>query len=110
MLGNYKVEITSEGESPSLVFKVEDYRKPDYRLTLTPDSSTYVVGDEIHVSLEASYFFGQAVPAAHVPVMQYELGENYCWWEGCSGEDYIWFNANRPMIQGRTNGDGRWDF
>ena len=110
MLGSYRIETALDGETHSQVFKVQDYRKPDYRVTLAPDSNSYVVGDTIKIDLEASYFYGKPVPDASMVVKQYELGQNYCWWEGCTGEEYIWYESYRQPVRATTDAGGRFSF
>lgn len=47
-------------------FKVYEYRKPEYRLDLTPDRKQYVNGETAKVEVNAGYFFGAPLPDAEV--------------------------------------------
>ena len=63
MLGDYKIEMDVNGVITSQTFKVEDYRKPDYQLTLTslqPEKEDkFVRGEEMKIKVNASYYFGE---------------------------------------------------
>ncbi|MEK7787476.1 MAG: MG2 domain-containing protein, partial [Chloroflexota bacterium] len=108
MLGSYAVEVVIDDESHSQIFKVQDYRKPDYEVTVAADATSYVVGDTIRVTVDSSYFFGEPVPNAAITLKQYELGTNYCW-EACVYED-TWFDLGRETITGKTDANGRFSF
>ncbi len=109
MLGNYAVEVLVDGESHRQIFKVQDYRKPDYRVSVTTNAATYVAGEPITVNVEARYFFEQPVANAHLVVRQYELGEWY-WWDESNPEQVVWFESYRPPIEGTTDVNGRFTF
>jgi uncharacterized protein YfaS (alpha-2-macroglobulin family) len=109
MLGEYAVEVVVDGESHRQVFKVQDYRKPDYQVSVTTDAATYIEGEPITVDVDARYFFGQPVAAAHLVIRQYELGEWY-WWDESEHEQVVWFQSYQPEIEGVTGADGRFAF
>ncbi len=109
MLGNYRIEVTVDGEGYRQVFKVQDYRKPDYQIMVTADAASYVAGDVIRVNVDAGYFFGEPVPNANLVVKRYELGQNYCW-EGECDEDYIWYDVYAQEINGKTDASGQFSF
>jgi uncharacterized protein YfaS (alpha-2-macroglobulin family) len=97
MLGDYKIEVTVDGESHRQVFKVQDYRKPDYQVAVSADAASYVAGDVIRVNVDTQYFFGEPVPNAQVVVRRYEL-------------DYIWYDVYAEDITGKTDANGRFSF
>lgn len=102
MLGNYYVEVAIADTTHHQHFKVEDYRKPDYEVTIATDANTYLVGDTIEVTVDTAYYFGEPVPHASVVIRRFIQGNDW----GSSGwyEDYD--SANRP-ITGRTDANGR---
>lgn len=109
MLGNYAVEVVFDSESHRQEFKVQDYRKPDYEVIVSTDATKYVAGDEIQVTVEARYFFGEPVPNADITISQYELGrDEYCW-DYCPDTD-IWLDIDRSAITGKTDANGRFTF
>jgi uncharacterized protein YfaS (alpha-2-macroglobulin family) len=109
MLGSYAVEILLDGESHRQEFKVEDYRKPDYQVTVTTDKAQYVVGEEIEVTVEAAYFMGEPVPDAQITINRFSLGQRYYWDESSNG-DYIWYDVYDAEMRGRTDENGRFTF
>ena len=109
MLGNYAVEIDLDGESHRQTFKVEDYRKLDYQVTVTTDKEHYVAGETIEVTVEAAYFFGEPVVDAQVVLNQFSLWERYSW-DDSTTEDYIWYDSYDEPKNGRTDENGRFTF
>jgi alpha-2-macroglobulin len=109
-LGEYTVEVVVEGESRRQAFKVEDYRKPDYQITVSANADQYVSGQQIQATVDSRYFFGEAVVDAEVTVNFFYLSERY-WWESSSGDDpYVWHEAGRQPVRGRTDENGRFSF
>ncbi|WP_169737151.1 hypothetical protein, partial [Deinococcus pimensis] len=47
-------------------FAVEEYRKPEYEVTVTPDRERAVQGDRVRVKVRARYLFGGAPSGARV--------------------------------------------
>jgi uncharacterized protein YfaS (alpha-2-macroglobulin family) len=118
MLGDYAIEISLaavNGRDPGIyrqTFKVEDYRKPDYQVTVTTDATTYIDGDTIAVTIDTRYYFGEPVANATLSVQRYNLEPAYYWSNDPddSSDDYRWYlNNNRP-ISGRTDENGLFTF
>lgn len=126
MLGQYAVELELDGESHRQAFKVEDYRKPDYQVSVTTDpfapledrpsprsrtgAERYIVGDTITVDVESRYFFGEPVPNARLTVKRYALGPRY-WWDERAEAGYIWYRrSSKQEIQAVTDANGRYTF
>lgn len=70
-LGNYVLELQAEaGGSWSYVasvpFSVEAYRKPEFKVEITPARESYVRGQEVQAEIAADYFFGAPVADAQV--------------------------------------------
>lgn len=42
-------------------FLVEEYKKPEFKMTVTPVKGSYVKGDEAEVDVDVKYYFGQPV-------------------------------------------------
>ncbi|MCX7680669.1 MAG: Ig-like domain-containing protein [Anaerolineae bacterium] len=110
MLGEYALEVVLDGESHRQIFKVQDYRKPDYQVTITTDARQYVEGDKVTVQVEARYFFGEPVPHARLTLRRYELAQNYCWWEPECDGGYIWYRSSQPELSGATDENGRFTY
>jgi hypothetical protein len=131
MLGDYKVEAELEGETHSQVFKVEDYRKPDYHVEVTtraadasdvvyaseaaqaPERDRFIVGETIEVTVDSAYFFGEPVPDARVRTRVFSLIDRYRWTEwGVSESDaeYEWYAVSSEHYEGRTDANGHYTF
>lgn len=108
-LGRYQLEVEVNGEAYRQAFKVEEYRTPDYDVTVTADTAAAVTGDPIQLTIDTRYFFGQPVADADVQIAGYGLVPQY----GQEGNDYIWHKpyseAGSLMgdLQGRTDANGR---
>jgi alpha-2-macroglobulin len=72
MLGHYQIEVEVDGVAASRTFQVEDYRKPDYQITVTslqPEKENkFVRGEEMKVKVHASYYFGEPLANAKLDV------------------------------------------
>ncbi len=104
MLGSYHVEVEMAGTRHRQLFKVEDYRKPDYEVTTVTDADKYLLGDTIQVTVDTAYYFGEPVPDADVTIRRFSqelewYGDGVTWYE-----DYN--SVDRP-ITGHTDADGR---
>lgn len=47
-------------------FNVEEYKKPEYQVRITPDKPRVLQGDSITATIEARYYFGEPVAGADV--------------------------------------------
>jgi len=65
-LGFYGISAQIGDRSFGTSFRVAEYRKPEYVVELSTDAHEYVQGDEISVTMSASYYFGG--PVAHASV------------------------------------------
>ena len=105
-LGEYGINV-SKGEqgvavSSSAYFFIEQYRKPEYKVEITPAENAYVNGETAEFKVEAKYFFGAPLANANVSFRFYEnklrdTNTTY-WWE----EEY---ESNSSYNQIRMEGD-----
>jgi uncharacterized protein YfaS (alpha-2-macroglobulin family) len=105
-LGEYGINV-SKGEqgvavTGSAYFFIEQYRKPEYKVEITPAENAYVNGETAEFKVEAKYFFGAPLANANVSFRFYEnklrdTNTTY-WWE----EEY---EANTSYNQIRMEGD-----
>jgi len=66
--GNYNIVTTiNDTVSYYASFAVEEYRKPEYKVSITPGKSSYIQGQgDAKVELQADYYFGSPVGGATV--------------------------------------------
>ncbi|MCL4395340.1 MAG: MG2 domain-containing protein, partial [Chloroflexi bacterium] len=83
-LGSYQVVATIGDEQYSNEIQVQEYRKPEYSVSVSLDRDAYINGDSITATVRASYFFGGAVSGAKVHWTLYS-NDYYFYW---SGGDY----------------------
>ncbi len=72
-LGDWRIAATVGKSVTGATFAVQEYRKPEYRVVVTPDREVYVNGDEVRFVVGANYFFGAPVFGAAV---RYNLFES----------------------------------
>ncbi|MEM7180633.1 MAG: carboxypeptidase regulatory-like domain-containing protein [Spirochaetota bacterium] len=82
-LGRYKIELESSSDSGT--FYVEQYRKPEFKINITPTRKFFTNGDRISFKVDAKYFFGSPLKNALVSYRFYESKlddrSNTYWWE-----------------------------
>lgn len=84
-LGYYSIRV---GDPPGLVFAsfhVEEYRKPEYRVTVTAAQKRVLQGETMSVTIDSRYFFGEPVANAKVKYRVYH--ERHYWWGDDSETD-----------------------
>lgn len=71
-LGYYSVVIRSGDAETSGAFEVQEYRKPEFDVTITPTTPFVLQGRDTTLRIAARYFFGQPVANAAVRVAIYQ--------------------------------------
>jgi len=119
-MGNYSLHVKIGEEIFFQQLKVESYRKPEYEVEVTTPQDYIVAGDDISVTVDANYFFGQPVADAAVTVSvhhEYYYFYNYFGWSPSLNfvDDFIVappfpFSNGEPIekFDGRTDSEGRW--
>lgn len=93
MLGSYQIVVTLDNTVRRQRFKVEDYRKPDYEVSISTDAARYLAGDTITIVITAAYYFGEPVANAEISLVRFDLNGDY-------------YSSEPQTIIGRTNADG----
>jgi alpha-2-macroglobulin len=65
-LGTYSLQATARGETSYASFEVQAFRKPEYRVTVTPEREVAVQGETLRFTVAAEYLFGGAVAGGQV--------------------------------------------
>lgn len=78
-LGQYRIVATTGASSASEYFEVQEYKKPEYKVTVTTPKKFVEVGQKARFSIEARYFFGEPVKEADVTYYIYR-SRYYPWW------------------------------
>jgi hypothetical protein len=82
-----------------LQFRVEEYRKPEYKVDVTMKGAPFIHGDQITAEINAQYYFGSPVVGADVEYIVYR--NRYWWpwwWHSCiewGGRGLWWYKKTR---------------
>jgi alpha-2-macroglobulin len=75
-LGYYSITVNGRGGQRYPInggFYVEEYKKPEYEVKVTPSATRVLQGDFIEATLEAKYYFGEPVVGADVKYVVHTL-------------------------------------
>ena len=88
-------------------FQVAEFRRPEFRVDLTPGQADYVDGQTIEVTAEASFFFGGALAGAQVDwaVLGFPSGVYFEEYGRYSFGDYDYFSPSIFEEPLRGNGE-----
>ena len=70
-LGDYSIRISSEDNEASGSFEVQEYRRPEFEVTVSTPERFVVQGGEASVTIGAKYYFGQPVSNGAVKYVLY---------------------------------------
>lgn len=109
-LGYYSVEVKAGEDSVSGGFHVEEYRKPDYEVRVTPRDARTFMDQEAQLTVRARYYYGEPVAGAKVA---WSIHRNRYWppWyefdEMDTGEDGEYYGGEQVEEgEGRLNAEG----
>src|SRR5262249_30202346 len=91
-LGEYKVLAQYQGQGFEGKFKVEEYRKPEFEISLKTERPAYLVGEEVRGKIAGQYLFGGPVPRAKV---SWRVFEGPYAFDASRFEENRWFFAPR---------------
>ncbi|MBK9169432.1 MAG: alpha-2-macroglobulin [Bryobacterales bacterium] len=83
-LGYFSIQVHADGAEHTSGFHVEEYRKPEYQVRVTPSTRRVLQGERVPVEIAARYFFGEPVARAKVTYAVYR-GRYWTWM--LSGEE-----------------------
>ncbi|MDR0336247.1 MAG: alpha-2-macroglobulin, partial [Planctomycetaceae bacterium] len=103
MLGVYYININNSSGN----FRVEEYKKPEYEVTIDTPKEPVKLGDTITATIQAKYYFGSPVTDATVKYKILREKANDDWypiryWDWLYGCGYSWFAYNSPWFDGWT--------
>ncbi len=77
-LGYYTIRIGNTDDGAMGSFRVEEYRKPEYQVKVSPAKPRILQGDRMQVTIDSRYFFGEPVANAAVKYRVYHAP--HYWW------------------------------
>jgi uncharacterized protein YfaS (alpha-2-macroglobulin family) len=119
-LGQYRITAKTGAASASEYFEVQEYKKPEYKVSVTASKKFAETGSKVKFSVEARYFFGEPVKQADVQYYIYR-SRYYPWWwaddedaglDESDTEDEGGYGYGNDMVkdgQAVLNADGKLD-
>jgi hypothetical protein len=101
-LGVYFVQTPHGG---GVSFRVEEYKKPEFEVTIDAPKKPVELGEKITAKLKAKYYFGSPVTVATVKYKVLRTERNDSWypyapWDWCFGPGYWWFGYDYDWYPG----------
>ncbi len=102
-LGSYYIVSSKHGSAVS--FRLEEYKKPEFSVTIDAPTEPVALGEKIFAVIKANYYFGSPVSKgrAHIKVTRtphetswYPRGE----WDWLYGAGYWWFAPSYEWLSG----------
>ena len=78
-LGYYNIRLGDSGVEGGGSFYVEEYKKPEYQVTVMAPVAHLLQGSPIQANIEAKYFFGEPVAGAKVKYVVHT--STHTWWD-----------------------------
>ncbi|MFV0444001.1 MAG: alpha-2-macroglobulin family protein, partial [Planctomycetaceae bacterium] len=109
-LGQYNLAIDhAHGVSGGGSFRVEEYKKPEFEVTVEAPTEPVQLRDKITATIRAKYYFGAPVTNAKVKFKVERTPHDARWypampWDWLYGEGYWWFASDYEWYRGF----GRW--
>ncbi|MGA2797328.1 MAG: MG2 domain-containing protein [Thermoguttaceae bacterium] len=89
-------------------FRVEDYKKPEFEVTVDAPAKPVMLGEKISATIKAKYYFGSPVTKAKVKYKIYRSSHTEQWypwgpWDWLYGPGYWWFAYDYNWYPGWHN-------
>ncbi len=101
-LGQYQLFVVNHGGG---AFRVEEYKKPEYEVTIDAPKEPVQLGDKITATIKANYYFGSPVTEARVKYKVLRTTHDDPWfppgpWDWLYGRGYSWFAEDYTWYPG----------
>ncbi len=101
-LGVYRIEVAGNGAG---TFRVEEYKKPEFEVTVEAPKEPVMLGETITATVTAKYYFGAPVAAGKVVYKVLRTAYSADWyparyWDWFYGPGYWWFAYDYPWYPG----------
>ncbi|MGY8731581.1 MAG: alpha-2-macroglobulin family protein [Pirellulales bacterium] len=114
MLGTYRLHvrgISNNQISGGSTFQIEEYKKPEYEVSIEAPDKPVALGEVINAKVQAKYYFGSPVTqgTVKITVRRYSHTENWyptARWDWCFSPGYWWFCYDYPWYPGWKNWAG----
>ncbi|HEV8133669.1 MAG TPA: MG2 domain-containing protein [Pyrinomonadaceae bacterium] len=85
-LGSYNITASIGEASASGYFDVQEYKKPEFKVTVKGPKQFAAVGEKVRFTINANYFFGAPVSNADVHYYIYKQRYYHWWWDNDADE------------------------
>jgi uncharacterized protein YfaS (alpha-2-macroglobulin family) len=105
-LGQYSVSLEKPNQySNSIGFRVEEYKKPEFEVTVDAPAKPVMLGEKVTATINAKYYFGAPVVEATVKYKIERTAHDARWypsrpWDWFYGEGYWWFASDSRWYPG----------
>ena len=110
-LGRYTLRVVSGDTQATGAFEVQEYRKPEFEVVVTPATRFVVQGNDAVITVQARYYFGQPVANGQLRWVVNQQGyfSPLRWSDSGEGDEPTYFYGNEQTQQGtvRLDADGR---
>ncbi|TWU25654.1 MG2 domain protein [Bythopirellula polymerisocia] len=101
-LGQYQINVVNHGGG---TFRVEEYKKPEFEVTVDAPDEPVVLGEKITAKISARYYFGSPVTTARVHYKVLRTSHTERWyppspWDWLYGTGYGWFGEDYSWYPG----------
>ncbi len=102
-LGNYFIQAKGGGDEGFMSgnFSVEDYKKPEYEVHVTPSKSRVLEGEMVQAVIDSRYFFGEPVSGAKVKYSVYRSRYWFPLWHDADDDSF----SPQPEPDADSGGD-----
>ena len=104
-LGSYNIQLQDPNFSGGGSFRVEEYKKPEFEVTVEAPTDPVQLGEKITATIHAKYFFGAPVVNARVKYKVMRTKHTEQWhpvgrWDWFYGRGYWWFASDYAWYPG----------
>src|ERR1019366_3585469 len=94
-LGYYSIEVKSGDGFMNGNFEVQEYKKPEYEVRVTPSKTRVLEGETVQATIDARYYFGEPVNGAKVT---YAVYRSRYWFP-------LWYDPDQESTEPQQPGD-----
>src|SRR6185436_18951430 len=87
-LGSYNITATIGEARSSGYFEVQEYKKPEFKVTVSGPKEFAAVGEKVKFTVNANYFFGAPVTNADVQYYIYKQRYYHWWWDNDESDEF----------------------
>lgn len=104
-LGLYRISHGSGSVHGGNTFRVEEYKKPEFEVTVQAPEAPVMLGEKITATIKADYYFGSPVTEATVKYKVYRTEHDDRWypafyWDWFYGPGYWWYGYDYAWYPG----------